>query len=260
MEAVKHIEFMVHLYRKQLRGGRLFLHEHPAQASSWDLNIIKQLAKEEGVTIASADQCMYGLRTPGPGGTGSMPARKPTKFMTNGFWLGQELSVKCDMRHAHQPLLSGRAEGAARYPPRLVQAICRGLLTEMKYRDQGVKSVAVIQKLSRIAIAQRKEVEHEEEEKTRKEELSRAWDDVSGAELNPEGVRSARKKEMDYINNKKVWTKISRTEAEKKGWHVIQTKWIDVNKGDADEPLYRSRPRSSGTALTLMDCSQERPP
>ena len=26
-----------------------------------------------------------------------------------------------------------------------------------------------------------------------------------------------------------------------KGWKVIQTRWIDINKGDRDHPNYRSR-------------------
>ena len=38
-----------------------------------------------------------------------------------------------------------------------------------------------------------------------------------------------------------VWMKITRAEAQKNGWKVIQTRWIDVNKGDVDNPVYRSR-------------------
>ena len=34
LEAVKHIEFVVEIYRMQVQAGRLFLHEHPASASS----------------------------------------------------------------------------------------------------------------------------------------------------------------------------------------------------------------------------------
>ena len=35
--------------------------------------------------------------------------------------------------------------------------------------------------------------------------------------------------------------KITRKEAERMGWKAIQTRWIDVHKGDADNPVYRSR-------------------
>ena len=35
IEAVQHLKFVVSLYREQIRRGRLFLHEHPAYATSW---------------------------------------------------------------------------------------------------------------------------------------------------------------------------------------------------------------------------------
>ena len=62
-EAVEHMEFVAKLYCKQMTEGRWFLHEHPATASSWDLEAIKKLEREEGVVIIVADQCMYGLKT-----------------------------------------------------------------------------------------------------------------------------------------------------------------------------------------------------
>ena len=37
-----------------------------------------------------------------------------------------------------------------------------------------------------------------------------AWDDVSGKELKPEGVRKARILEIEHIDMKKVWKKTSR--------------------------------------------------
>ena len=39
--ARKHLEFCVELYREQIRGGRYFLHEHPAYASSWQTDIFE---------------------------------------------------------------------------------------------------------------------------------------------------------------------------------------------------------------------------
>ena len=38
-----------------------------------------------------------------------------------------------------------------------------------------------------------------------------------------------------------VWVKMLRKEAIKKGYKIILTRWIDVNKGDKDNPVYRSR-------------------
>ena len=38
--------------------------------------------------------------------------------------------------------------------------------------------------------------------------LQEAWDDVSGAALDPKEVRRARLKEIQYIKDKKVWRRI----------------------------------------------------
>ena len=42
-QAVRHMEFVSMLYREQASIGRYFLHEHPAGASSWDLDCIRDL-------------------------------------------------------------------------------------------------------------------------------------------------------------------------------------------------------------------------
>ena len=68
-----------------------------------------------------------------------------------------------------------------------------------------------------------------------------AWDDISSAPLNPEKIVEARKLEISYAEKKPVWKKIPRSEAKAKGWKVIKSRWIDINKGDDDNPNYRRR-------------------
>ena len=48
-------------------------------------------------------------------------------------------------------------------------------------------------------------------------------------------------KELDYIRDKSVWKKMPRTEAVKRGLKIVGTRWIDINKGDTSQPVYRSR-------------------
>ena len=67
-----------------------------------------------------------------------------------------------------------------------------------------------------------------------------AWDDVSGASLDPREVRKTRAKKIGYVRLKKVWIKISRKEAIRRGINII-TRWIDISKGDIHNPIYRSR-------------------
>ena len=46
---------------------------------------------------------------------------------------------------------------------------------------------------------------------------------------------------MKYVRDMKVWTKIPRKMAQSRGWKIIKTRWIDINKGDDENPVYRSR-------------------
>lgn len=65
--------------------------------------------------------------------------------MTNSMCIAKMLSKKCDGKHEHQQLLGKRAEYAARYPKDLCRAICQGLIQEMRYEEDGVKSLFTLQ-------------------------------------------------------------------------------------------------------------------
>ena len=82
---------------------------------------------------------------------------------------------------------------------------------------------------------------------------SGAWDDVSGEELDPAQVRAARQLEMDYVQKRGVWRKVPRSLAVRNGWNIIPTRWIDINKGDNQQPNYRSRL----VAKEFNTCAQE---
>ena len=55
-----HLEFCVSFYREQLKNGTYFLHEHPAHASSWQIDIVEKFMREPGVMRVICDQCVYG--------------------------------------------------------------------------------------------------------------------------------------------------------------------------------------------------------
>ena len=65
-----------------------------------------------------------------------------------------------------------------------------------------------------------------------------AWDDISAAPLDPGKVVEARKLEIAYAEKKPVWKKILRSTAKEKGWKIIKLRWIDINKGDDENPNY----------------------
>ena len=103
-----------------------------------------------------------------------------------------------------------------------------------------------LRKMVTVTAGTRLQTDHPEEEEEEEEEESEnawvtAWDDVSGHSLDANEVKKARAKEMGYIADKAVWRRIPRSVALRNNWKVISTRWIDINKGDAQEPNYRSR-------------------
>ena len=58
-----HLRFVCQLYEVQRSQGRYFLHEHPAQASSWHELCIRRILGMDGVERITSDQCQYGQET-----------------------------------------------------------------------------------------------------------------------------------------------------------------------------------------------------
>ena len=125
-EGVRHLHFVISIYKKQLDAGRHFLHEHPQGASSWTDPWMLKLLRLPGVHTAVADQCMYGLVTHTASGNW-VAAKKPTKFATSSVQMASRLGTRCDKQHVHEPLLGGRAAAAALYPLPLITEILRGM-------------------------------------------------------------------------------------------------------------------------------------
>ena len=69
-----------------------------------------------------------------------------------------------------------------------------------------------------------------------------AWDDQSGAWLQPELMAKARREEIAYFKDMQVYRKVPLTKCwEVNGKDPIAVRWVDINKGDACHPDYRSR-------------------
>ena len=63
-----------------------------------------------------------------------------------------------------------------------------------------------------------------------------ATDDVSGAALDPRRDREARGVEMDFFKSMGVYDYVPRSKQKLTGGKIIGTKWIDVSKGDSENP------------------------
>ena len=208
-----------------------------------------------GVHKVGCDQCRYGLITTVKGET--RPARKTTAFLSNSWFVSNELTLRCRHDHDHFSLMEGRAKAAEQYPDPLCKAVCNGMKKQQAFDKTGLCSLVSLstQELEKAMTsagmpAHWRDQQHEdlvEDELLQREiQLLRmkdgeiwAKDDVSGVQLDPKKVQEARALEMECFRKMVVYNKVDRSHA--RGRKLIRTKWIDINKGDAVNPNYRSR-------------------
>ena len=160
---------------------------------------MQKAMKMAGVQCAIADQCRYGLTTEVKGE--KRPARKRTRFMSNAGEVLAQVDRKCDGKHEHEPLLNNRAGPVAVYPDELCRAICRGMKRQLEFDQHKVQPLLKL--TVRDTIGERPELEEDDSQGL----LQEAWDDASGKELDVKRVREARRLEMQYVKEKKVWRK-----------------------------------------------------
>ena len=133
-KAIRHVRFCAKIYEHQRSQGRYFVHEHPWLARSWDLDCLKTLEAYPDVQKVRADLCQYGMVAKINGTDGQLgPAMKPTGFLTNSRFIAIELSARCPIIHEHVHLMGGKAKGAAIYPRKLCDSICRGLVAQKEH-------------------------------------------------------------------------------------------------------------------------------
>ena len=230
--SVGHMQFECELYEEQMRAGRYFVHEHPDGATSWNLSCMKKLLRHPRVIECKVHMCAYGMKSRDELGEGLV--MKPTRMITNSEEIANELKGKCCGGHRHVPLLSGRAKAAAEYPPKLCEAICRGVENQKGWKkkwadieETGLSNLEVEIELSRCdekaderpGIDVDSEKDHE------------AWDDLKGCTLDGAMEKKAREVEMGYVYSRKVYKYCSRDEAiGVSGKPPIGVRRIDTNK------------------------------
>jgi hypothetical protein len=219
------LKFVAKLYRRQYNRGKYFFHEHPAGAKSWHHPAILKLRELPGVGISKADQCMYGLKTRGDTAESSMPAMKPTRFMSNSPHMLKHLGQRCDKSHRHQPLEGGRCADAAFYPLPLIRAILRGMRdtarADQHTRDEKAQELRTLAALMCSSKTQSQPNESISIGKTKMKKVgggeievdfntmnlkTQYFDEYTGEPLPNHLVRAAMIEEMSYFSEKTVWT------------------------------------------------------
>ena len=259
-EGRTHLRFMASLYRKQLLKGKLFLHEHPATATSWKEPEIEALLSHPSVMAVVAHQCMYGLTTKTTKDGPKLPAMKPTRFMTNSPLMRDRLSKTCDGLHTHQQLVGGRCRDAAFYPLPLVRAIVLGMRDTQNAKAAGkvftqerrdilssvTSSAGEIplppsatdcpaSSIKRVSGGVLPISYHPDQFK------AKYVDEYTGEVLDAQLAQAAIMEELNYFNDR-VWEVEDKTNMFKVDGHVfVRSRWVCCNKGDAESPDIRCR-------------------
>lgn len=248
--ARRHLEFCIKLYQMQIEAGRYFVHEHPHTASSWEESCVQSILKQQNVTRVVGDQCMYGLKARDQEREG--PARKSIGCMTNSVCIAQQLSQRCPNKagyqvHRHVRLEDGRTKQAQVYPKELCKAICLGIQKQIRadtagqflLLESGNQNVSSKELMN---VSRELETKYQTVEEPQSTSLEQAWDDVSGAELDPEKVKKARAEEIEYTHKMQLYEEVPVRDCyNKTGRGPITVCWIDINKVDNQSPNYRSR-------------------
>ena len=128
--ARSHRKFICELYRMQMEGGRYYVHEHPATASSWAEAVVQETMGMPDAWIVRTNMCRFGTTTKKAGHAGL--SYKPTDIMTNSVCVADQLDRRClnmingMTDHDHEQLEGERPKQAPQYPLELCRAIFRG--------------------------------------------------------------------------------------------------------------------------------------
>ena len=133
-EALELLRFAVRMCHEQRRGGRTFVFEHPASATSWSVPEVLELAMHQDVQASVFHMCQYGMVA--RDSLGEAPVHKRTRVLTNSSTMAELLSRQCQGGHRHVVLLGGRAAAAARYPRQLCEAIVQGCYMELRGKKE----------------------------------------------------------------------------------------------------------------------------
>lgn len=134
--------------------------------------------------------------------------------------------------HRHVPLIGGKAKQAEVYPDGLLRNILKVLKKELQKKCP----------LSSMDFGPINEEPYFNDEALQDQDWSTFVDEVSGKALETSRVNAARAEELDFAGRYNVWTLAPTRECwELTGKAPIGCRWIDIDKGDANKPNYRSR-------------------
>ena len=244
--AKAHVRFCLEIYRIQLEEQRHFVHEHPERSRAWQMPEVIEFLMRPEVGSVICHMCAFGMTSEDKKGRGLV--QKATRIMSSSEEILKRLDVKCsnkngNEKHRHVHLEQGRAKQAQVYPRQFCKRVCEGIMAQKRKEELGVtaRPVMSFEEMNEVAKGAPGDCPgamlHEDD--------GEGWiaiDDVTGQRLDPKLMRAARKDEIAYFRKMGVYEKVDVKESwQHTGKAPIAVRWVDINKGDTDNPNYRSR-------------------
>ena len=227
--------------------------------------------KDPKVYSVDADLCKSGLVTRGVDGK-LLLAKKTTRFMSSAPAILERLGLKCQCGHVHQHFVDGRAKVAAIYTPMLCRAMIQGEHEQMEREGGGGAPRNLLNELDagcaifnlgengdKIELGESSTGEPPHENEAYEQYYGGWWEqpdwdqtDASSGKVHsdnltegvlPEAmVRHARDEELELMEDWGVWDVVDVSEAVRViGKPPLGGRWVDVDKGDSENPNVRCR-------------------
>ena len=252
-----HISFAVKLCVMQSKSGRKFMIEQPVGTRAWRTKLMNKLLFEKGVGKVNFDFDVFEMKSAKEREV--RLARKRTSIISNSQALLKELAkYQTSGRHQHVTTREWKTTVCHMYNNEFCKTVCEtimkeknsGVLGRLSLRPSEAKDIpGTINELTQVD-------PHEQE---RSYDPFEFFDDVTGQTLDKKMAVEARKLEMQFLRNMKVYDKVPRWMAARDGCKVITTKWRDINKRDQRNPSYRAG-WSAGRSRQILDWTCLPPP
>ena len=252
-------------HKHQVHEGRYYLQECPRGMKSWEHAQYQSLS-EESYTV-EGPMCVWSVDESGKALAGSK-LKKKTRWITNSAAIASALKRCCKESSPHVLVWKrrlvfeeGKIKVKLRYPPKLVNAIVKGIKAQLVL-DGEMREIGHVGGPDPHEEADFEEHHHSCLPKANELHVSEPVIDANtGATLDPKKVAEARASELEWVKRQGVYTKISEdTCYAETGRPPITLKWVDRNKGDSVHENYRSRlvvreVKSKGDAAMLPEYS-----
>lgn len=150
-----HLMFAMELCKWQSKRNKFFVFEHPQTATSWKLQVIREVLKFENIVLVDFDFCYYGMTA--ENATGKHLVKKIITIMTNSSKIAHRFRrAQCARGHEHTHLINVRAIVCEVYLDKFCQDVCLGIKEELSHKaaekrvNDKVLGALINQELSNI--------------------------------------------------------------------------------------------------------------